>query len=90
MRSFILSGLLFLTGFVQGQNAADQIKETVEFLSDDRLEGRATGSRGEEIAANYIAGKFSALGLQPAGENSGFFQVFSSAPVKKPANRILW
>lgn len=83
MRSFILSGLLFLTGFVQGQNAADQIKETVEFLSDDRLEGRATGSRGEEIAANYIAGKFSALGLQPAGENSGFFQVFSFSTGKE-------
>ena len=51
-------------------------KKTVEFLSDDRLEGRATGSRGEEIAANYIAGKFcTRFGNRPAKQRvlSGVF-----------------
>jgi aminopeptidase YwaD len=58
------------------QTPTENIQATVEFLADDRLEGRATGSRGEEIAANYIANRFAAMNLEPAGENSGYFQVF--------------
>jgi Zn-dependent M28 family amino/carboxypeptidase len=45
----------------------------VAFLADDLLEGRGLGSRGHEIAANYIAQHFARLGLQPAG-TSGYFQ----------------
>ncbi|MBU6165714.1 MAG: M28 family peptidase [Alphaproteobacteria bacterium] len=45
----------------------------VSFLADDLLEGRGLGSRGHEIAANYIAQHFARLGLQPAG-TGGFFQ----------------
>lgn len=39
----------------------------VEFLADDRLEGRDTGSRGFEKAADYMVQQFLAAGLQPAG-----------------------
>lgn len=45
-----------------------RIKAHLEFLADDALEGRDTGSRGYEIAANYVAAEFKKLGLQPAGE----------------------
>jgi hypothetical protein len=31
------------------------------FLADDLLEGRATGSRGYQIGANYMATEFEAL-----------------------------
>lgn len=41
----------------------------VQFLADDRLEGRDTGSRGYEQAAAYVADQFRAVGLQPAGTN---------------------
>ena len=51
----------------------DRIKAHLEFLADDYLEGRDTGSRGYEIAANYVASEFKKLGLKPAGEN-GYFQ----------------
>lgn len=51
----------------------ERIKAHLEFLADDFLEGRDTGSRGYEIAANYVASEFKQLGLQPAGEN-GFMQ----------------
>ena len=59
--------VLLLTSYVKAQNPVTYIEEQVSFLADDRLEGRATGSKGEEIAANYIAGQFAAAGLQPAG-----------------------
>ena len=72
------------------QESLENITETVTFLSDDRLEGRATGSKGEEIAANYIATKYASIGLQPAGENKGYYQVFEFTAGKEagPANYI--
>jgi len=39
----------------------------IQFLADDSLEGRDTGSPGFEKAANYMADQFRAAGLQPAG-----------------------
>ena len=39
----------------------------VEFLADDRREGRETGSRGHAEAADYMADQFRAVGLAPAG-----------------------
>ncbi len=39
----------------------------VQFLADDKLEGRDTGSAGFEIAAAYVTGQFKQAGLRPAG-----------------------
>ena len=41
----------------------------VQFLADDNLEGRGTGTPGFEKAANYMAEQFHAAGLEPAGVN---------------------
>src|SRR5688572_17502967 len=46
----------------------------VKFLSDDLLEGRGPGTRGDELARLYIASQFESYGLQPAGENGSFNQ----------------
>ena len=46
----------------------------LRFLSDDLLEGRGTGARGGELAVQYIAAEFMALGLEPAGDSGTFFQ----------------
>ena len=46
----------------------------VRYLADDRLEGRAVATRGERCAGDYIAARFRALGLEPAGENGTYFQ----------------
>lgn len=43
-------------------------------LAHDSMGGRATGSIGNYNAAEWIAGEFKRLGLQPAGENGSFFQ----------------
>jgi len=52
----------------------DRVRGDVTFLSDDLLEGRDTGSRGHEIAARFVASRFAALGLKPAGDNGTYFQ----------------
>ena len=54
--------------------AAARVRAHVEFLADDLLEGRGTGTRGHEIAAAYVASQFRAMGLEPAGEQGGWYQ----------------
>ena len=63
--------------------SADSLKGHVSFLSSDLLEGRDTPSRGLDIAAEYIAARFRALGLEPAGDDA-YFQTASFATVKQP------
>jgi len=53
------------------------VRAHVKFLSDDLLEGRGPGTRGDALAANYIASQFEGAGLQPAGDNGTFFQKVS-------------
>src|SRR5882672_3716772 len=48
---------------------------TTEALSDDSMEGRDTGSAAYQRAAEYVANRFKAAGLEPAGaENGSYFQ----------------
>ena len=51
-----------------------KIRAHVRFLSLDLLEGRGPGTRGAELAAEYIATQFALSGLQPAGDNGSYFQ----------------
>jgi hypothetical protein len=70
---------LFLFLAVTSVFAADYAAEGklwwahVQFLADDRLEGRNTGSEGYRKAVAYVASQFDRLGLQPAG-TSGYEQ----------------
>jgi hypothetical protein len=43
-------------------------------LSNDKMEGRDTGSEAYERAARYVADQFQSAGLKPAGDNETFFQ----------------
>jgi Zn-dependent M28 family amino/carboxypeptidase len=52
----------------------DHIRWHVRYLSHDLLEGRGTGQRGGDIAAEYIATQFGEYGLKPAGDNGSFLQ----------------
>ncbi len=53
---------------------AQRIRAHVKFLSDDKLEGRGTGQRGGDMAADYIAKEFKSYGLMPAGDNGTYLQ----------------
>src|SRR4051794_9137394 len=52
----------------------ERIRAHVRFLSHDLLEGRGTGQRGGDIAADYIATQFALDGLKPAGDNGTYMQ----------------
>jgi Zn-dependent M28 family amino/carboxypeptidase len=53
---------------------SEKIRAHVRFLSLDLLEGRGPGTRGAELAAEYIATQFALGGLQPAGDSGTYFQ----------------
>jgi Zn-dependent M28 family amino/carboxypeptidase len=80
---------------------AERIRAHVRFLSHDLLEGRGTGQRGGDIAAEYIATQFALDGLQPAGDHGTFMQkvpmvgltlmpdsTFSLVPASGPAREL--
>jgi hypothetical protein len=52
----------------------ERIRAHVRFLSHDLLEGRGTGQRGGDIAAEYIGTQFALDGLKPAGDKGTYMQ----------------
>lgn len=54
--------------------SAARIRAHVKFLSSDLLEGRGPGTRGDQLATEYIATQFALAGLKPAGDQGTFFQ----------------
>src|SRR6266542_109981 len=84
-----------ITGFSQQRRLANAslneqaIRAHIKFLSSDLLEGRGTGARGGEIAANYIAAQMEGLGLKGAGAKGSFFQPVSLVGVKADPNTKL-
>ncbi|MBI3666325.1 MAG: M28 family peptidase [Acidobacteria bacterium] len=62
---------------------AQAIRAHMRFLSDSLLEGRAPGTRGYDIAAQYVATQMEAMGLRPAGVNGTWFQ---PVPLRKAVN----
>ena len=49
----------------------------MKFLASDLLEGRGVGTRGGDLASEYIATEFALDGLKPAGDQGTYFQNFT-------------
>lgn len=78
---FLAAAFSFVS--VQGQKikkedrpVLENLKQHVVYLSDDRLQGRRTGTDGEKAAAAYISEEFKKAGIQAKGTN-GFLQEFT-------------
>ncbi len=54
----------------------------IKFLADDLLEGRSPGTRGGNLAANYLAAQLELLGIKGAGADGSYFQPVSLVGVK--------
>lgn len=55
---------------------AEAIRDDIRYLASDPLEGRGSGTPGGRKAAQFIAERFRAAGLQPLGSNGSYFQPF--------------
>src|SRR5438876_12443589 len=61
------------------RNALDRFSKeafraNMRFLADDLLEGRGTATRGQALAAHYVAAQLQAAGLEPGGAGGSWFQ----------------
>src|SRR5437899_9065423 len=65
----ILVLALSIAAFAQKTSSSrpsvDRIRQVIEYLASDALEGRRTGTPGANDAAHYIAGEFNRYGLRP-------------------------
>lgn len=75
---YILAALMVLSQGVKAQQRGkedkritEELRTSINYLSDDKLEGRRTGSPGEKLAFEYIVKSFKNAGLSvvPFGEN---------------------
>jgi hypothetical protein len=57
----------------EAMTAADLLKH-VTVLASDEYEGRAPGSKGEELSVKYISEQFKALGLKSGNPNGSYTQ----------------
>jgi hypothetical protein len=74
--------------------AASQARllKDLKYLTSDECEGRGVGTKGLDLAADYIARGFAQAGLKPAGDKGTFFQNFQvsgGARIEKPATLVL-
>ncbi|MGB0402688.1 MAG: M20/M25/M40 family metallo-hydrolase [Salibacteraceae bacterium] len=62
------------------------VSKDVKTLSSDKMEGRETGTAGEQMAAEYIAKRMEAMNLKPYGIG-GYFQEFTFTPRANPHSK---
>ncbi|WP_104735836.1 M28 family peptidase [Hanstruepera ponticola] len=81
--------VLFITllGCKNEHTYENKIKKDVMFLSDDKLEGRETGTDGELKAAEYISQRYAEIGIEPKG-TEGYYQTFSFKPTNDPHGEV--
>ena len=58
------------------QIQGEYMRGIVAEISDDRYEGRGPGSRGDELARQYLAAQMEALGLLPGASDGSWEQPF--------------
>ncbi len=74
---------VYVARWVDGEIAsaeapADRYRDDVAWLSDDARGGRGIGSVGLAEAADWLEQQFEAIGLEPAGADGGYRQIFDA------------
>lgn len=70
------SQFVFAQKYKVNDKLIDNLKDHIEYLSDDKLEGRRTGSAGEQLAHEYISKQFKKAGIDAIGGDKNYLQAF--------------
>ncbi len=60
----------------------DGLLAHIKILSSDEFEGRAPGTKGEQLSIKYISDQFKAIGLKPGNPDGTYFQEVPLAGIK--------
>lgn len=75
MKTALIILSISASAFAQVQEiSGERIRAHTKFLSSDLLEGRGVGTRGGDLATDYIATQFALIGAKPAGDHGTYFQ----------------
>ncbi|WP_207431783.1 M28 family peptidase [Sabulibacter ruber] len=80
--ALLLSGTAFSQSLKLDKDVTKQLKAVkpeaikghIQYLADDKLQGRLPGTPGYQMAVDYVVDQFKKLGVQPGGENSTYLQ----------------
>src|SRR6266404_5348504 len=64
----------------------DGLLSHIKMFASDEFEGRAPGSKGEELSIKYIGDQFKAAGLKPGNPNGTYLQEVPLAGIKSMPN----
>src|SRR5438477_3418256 len=64
----------------------DGLLSHIKMLASDEFEGRAPGSKGEELSIKYISDQFKAAGLKPGNPDGSYLQEVPLAGIKSTPN----
>ena len=75
-RFLFISVFWFLSAVAAEKSNTDQaqIRGAMEFLASDAMQGRASGSHDELLAATYLASQLREIGMAPAGDEGSYIQ----------------
>lgn len=60
----------------QEKQIVTHLENTISYLASDPLQGRRTGTYGEQLAYEYLSRVFDSIGLKPMGDNGTYLQEF--------------
>src|SRR5579859_4951944 len=69
--------------------SGERIRAHVKFLASDLLEGRGVGTRGGDLATEYLATQFQLVGAKPAGDGGTYFQRVPMIGVETQSNATI-
>jgi len=72
----VLSSVLPVYGDA-ASDSAQRLSDSVKYLASDALEGRGIGTKGLDLAADYIRRQFQQAGLDVHSVNKGAYQAFT-------------
>jgi Peptidase family M28/PA domain len=87
-RSITILAVVTVVSAVQAQDRAadvapgnpsirqEELQADLSFLASDALQGRLTGTTGNELAMEFIRARFERLGLKPVASDGSFFQSY--------------
>src|SRR5207253_3972671 len=67
----------------------DALLAHIKILSSDEFEGRAPGTKGEELSIKYISDQFRSIGLKPGNPDGSYFQEVPLAGIKSDPKMVL-
>src|SRR5947209_10909769 len=67
----------------------DGLLAHIKALSSDEFEGRAPGTKGEDLSVKYISDQFRSIGLKPGNPDGSYTQEVPLAGIKSEPKMVL-